>query len=234
MGPASAGLVFDATELKETADVTSETHEVRFSFRVEGTEPITIENVTTSCSCISAGADKKVYQPGETGEVKAVFKLGAFEGEQLKTLQVHSSDSMARSRQLQVRINIPKVYELTPEMTTWTVGEEPEAKTVTVKVLGDQAIEITEALSSREAVKAELREITKGREYQVVLKPDSTEKPMLGAVKLSTSSSVPRLQSKTLYFNIMRPRGARAKTAAAPAAAPAAAASAPAASGAGQ
>lgn len=211
-----AGLVFDATVLQEKADAALETHEVKFPFRVEGEAPVNIESVTTSCGCISADTDKKVYQPGETGEVKAVFKLGSFEGEVVKSLQVLSDDPTARSRQLQVKISIPKVFELTPEMTTWTTGDEPVAKTVTVKILGDNPIEITGVTSSREAVKAEVKEVTKGREYEVTIKPDSTEKNMLGVLKLSTNSQIPRFQSKNAYFNIMRPRGLRAKPAADP------------------
>ncbi len=211
--PAGAGLVFDQTVLKEQADPAAETHEVKFAFHVEGDAPVTIENVSSSCHCISAGADKKVYQPGETGVVTAVFKLGTFEGETVKSLQVHSDDPDNRARSLQVKINIPKVFELSPEMTAWTVGDEPAPKTVTVKILGDTPIEVLGVTSSREAVGAELKEIAKGREYQVVVSPSSTEKPMIGLLKLTTNSEIPRFKAKNAYFNIQRVRASKAAAA---------------------
>jgi hypothetical protein len=45
----------------------------RFSFTNTGTQPVTITNVLSDCKCIIWKADKKIYKPGEKGEVVVEF-----------------------------------------------------------------------------------------------------------------------------------------------------------------
>lgn len=219
-GLGHAGLVFEADVVQETAGATQETHESKFRFKVEGDKPITITEVQTTCGCLSASADKKTYAPGESGTVSAVITLGSFEGEITKSVYVHSDDPAAGKRQLQMKITIPKLMEITPDVTTWQVGDEPVAKIVSIKVLHEKPIEITGVTSTREKFTTEVKEIIKGREYQIKITPETTAEPTLGALRISTTCDVPRYKNRLAFFNVVRPRSTAARPVPAPAVTP--------------
>lgn len=208
LAAAQGALVFENEAVRETAPAAAETQEVRFRFTNEGAEPVKILQVDSTCGCLSATADREVYQPGQQGVITGVFKLGTFEGEVSKALVLHSTDPAAPRRELRVTITIPKVFEVEPEVTSWALGEAPAPKSVTVRMLGEKPLHITSITTTRESFKAELREIEKGRHYEIVLTPASTAEPLLGALRIETDSEVPRYRSRLAFFNVLRPRSA--------------------------
>ncbi len=63
-----------------------------FYFTNTGAVPLLINNVRSSCDCTSVKWEKRPVNPGETGEIKVVFKpnsLGMF----LKTIKVYCNTS---------------------------------------------------------------------------------------------------------------------------------------------
>lgn len=204
--PGRAGLVFEREVVTETAAPSEETHDSKFAFKNAGPEPVTVTEVQTSCGCLGASADKMIYQPGESGTISATIKLGSFEGEILKSIWVLSDDPQAPKRQLQMKITIPRLMEISPEVMTWSVGEEAKPKTLTIKVLRDEPIEVTAVSSTRDNFTAELREVEKGRTYEVILTPKTTADPTLGAVKIETTCELSRYKNRLAFFNIIRPR----------------------------
>lgn len=211
-----AGLVFERELAAETAGPAADTHESKFAFKNTGTKPVTISEIQTTCGCLGATADKTVYQPGETGVVSATIKLGTFEGDLLKSIYVMSDDEEAPKRQLQMKITIPRLMEVTPEVTTWSVGDPPDSKKLTINVLRDEPIEVTAVSSTRDNFTVELREVTKGRTYEVIITPKTTATPTLGAVKIETNCELARYKSRLAFFNIVRPRRPAATPAPAP------------------
>jgi len=217
--PGWAGLVFESEVATESAAPAEETHQSIFRFKNEGTSPVTITEVQTTCGCLGASADKKTYLPGESGTVSATIKLGTFEGEVTKSIYLLSDDPEAAKRMLQMKITIPRLMEISPEVTSWTVGEEAKPKVLTINVLSDEPIEVTGVSSTRENFTLELKEIEKGRSYEVLIMPKSTEVPTLGAVKIETTCELARYKSRLAFFNIVRARRAAAVPAPAPGAA---------------
>jgi hypothetical protein len=208
--PVNGGLVFDSNVVKSTARPEEDHHIVHIPFRVDGAQPITITEIETTCGCLSAKADQENYRPGEKGMITAIFKLGSFEGEVTKSLYVRSNDPAGGRRELSVSITIPRLFEITPEVTSWTVGEEPKPKTISFKVLQEKPVEITGVTSTREAFKAEVKEVAKGREYEITLTPASTGEPVLGALRIETTCEVPRYRHRLCFFNVLRPKPAAA------------------------
>ena len=215
---ARAGLVFERELATETAAPSADTHTSKFAFKNTGAKPVTISEIQTTCGCLGATSDKTVYQPGESGLVSATIKLGTFEGDLLKSIYVMSDDEEAPKRQLQMKITIPRLMEVTPEVTTWSVGDPADPKKLTIKVLRDEPIEVTAVSSTRDNFTVELREVTKGRHYEVTMTPKSTDTPTLGAVKIETNCELARYKSRLAFFNIVRPRRPAGTPAAAPAA----------------
>jgi Protein of unknown function (DUF1573) len=208
LGPISwADLVFPSDHVKQDANGEFETVLVEIPFTNKGPKPITISEVESSCGCISAKTDKGetgTYAMDEAGKIMATFKLGTFEGEVSKSIYVHSDDSAESRKHISVTINIPRVFEISPEVTTWKIGDEPSPKKVTLKVLGTEEIEVKSINSSRANMKAELEVVKKGREYVFSLTPEATDEPLLGALKIQTNSPKARYQNKLCFFNIVR------------------------------
>ena len=71
-----------------------------------------------------------------------------------------------------------------------------------IKVLGDDPVAVTAAVSSRETIKAAVREITAGKEYELSVTPAATDTKVLGLVRLETDSKYPRYQKRLVFFNI--------------------------------
>src|SRR5688500_18223548 len=115
-GLGHAGLVFDADVVQETAKATEDVHKVLLPFNADGATPSTSRAVQLTCGCLSAATDKTTYAPGETGTVTAFMKLGSFEGEVTKSIYVHSDDPAGPRRQLQIKITIPKLMEISPDV----------------------------------------------------------------------------------------------------------------------
>ncbi len=203
-GVGRAGLKFDSELVKVDAAPEKDTVEAVFSFEVTGTEAMDLGEVETSCGCMKADPDKKTYAPGEKGKITAVFKLGSFEGTVNKTLWVNSNDKEKPRHELTLEVTIPKLVEISPEVSTWNVGDEPTARVVKFKVLGERTIHVVAAVCSREKFTAEIKEIKKGKEYDITLKPADTVEPTLGALRIETDCEIPRFKNRLCFFNITR------------------------------
>jgi hypothetical protein len=214
---ARAGLVFEREVASEAAAPSEETHESTFHFKNTGTKPVTISEVQSTCGCLGASTDKMVYQPGDSGTLSATIKLGTFEGEVIKSIYLISDDDQEPKRQLQMKITIPKLMEVSPEVTTWAVGEDPKPKKLSIKVLRDEPIVVTAVSSTRDNFTVELVELEQGRVYEVIMTPKTTAEPTLGAVKIETDCELSRYRNRLAFFNVVRPRRPAAAAVPAPA-----------------
>ncbi len=184
---------------------------VSFPFEVVGDRAVKITDIRTYCSCLSVGTKdgKREYQPGEKGSVEAVFELGAFEGEVEKSLGVTTDEGGGGEIELKVAVTIPVLYEVEPANVVWVVGDEPVAKTIRLRVKGDEPIRVVNAVSSRDGMVVEAKEVEAGREYVLTLTPKTTAEPMLGMLRVETDAPWERYRKKLLFFNVAKPSAAR-------------------------
>ena len=204
MLPALADLDFVSTHLTLDADPAQEELPVQFKFQAEGTEPTEITEIQTTCGCLKAKADKKVYQPGDKGVIDCVFSVGSFEGEHMKSVYVITSDQSKGRIPLKVTVNIPQLFKIEPQVQKWKVGEPAQPKKVSFKVVHKDPVEIVSLSSSRTAFTATFKEIEKGRDYEITLTPSDTSKPMLGALSIMTNCPIKRHKKKLVFFSVTR------------------------------
>jgi hypothetical protein len=200
------GLTFDKTLLSLNAKHGDTEIAADFKFKVTGSKPVKILDVATYCSCLKAKTKdgKSEFKPGEEGIIETAFLLGTFEGEVTKQVEVITDDPDHKEITLGVKAIIPALYKVEPEHAIWTVGDEAQSKTIKFTVLGDKEINVTGLVSSRDSMAAELKEIKKGREYEIKLTPKTTEEPMLGVLRVETNATFPRYQKRLLFFSITR------------------------------
>ncbi|RYD30700.1 MAG: DUF1573 domain-containing protein [Verrucomicrobiaceae bacterium] len=219
-GLCRAGIDFENTTQALTAKISEAHLSASFNFSISGDKPVTIKDIHAFCSCVKAETkDKKMtYAPGEKSSIETVFEVGGFEGTLRKELVISTDDPDHPEVRLVMEVTIPALYQITPNQLVWQTGSAPEPKSVRLKVLGEDPVHITAAVSSRSAMTTAVKEITAGREYEVQVTPQSTEKKMLGLVRLELDSKYPRYQKRLVFFNITDKPAAAAAPASAPAA----------------
>lgn len=204
--PAQAGIEFAEVTKSATAAHTDTEVSGEFKFKITGDKPVKILDVETYCSCLKAKTKdgRMEFKPGEEGVIETAFLLGTFEGEVAKQAVVVTNDPAHPETTLSVTVTIPKIYQIEPEHLLWTVGDEPRPKTLKFKILGKKDIAVTGLVSSRENMTAEVKEIAKGREYEITLTPKTTEEPMLGVLRIETDAPYPRYQKRLIFFNVTK------------------------------
>ncbi|MFT5411033.1 MAG: hypothetical protein ACI9NC_003767 [Verrucomicrobiales bacterium] len=206
-----AELVFESKKIELKADPSSEVLEAEFSFKNTGDADVEITEIDTGCSCLSGTADKRVYKPGESGKIEAVFALGSFTGYQQKGLTVIAGNQRTI---LKVGVQIPDVITIEPDIAEWFIGDSLESKSFKIIIAQPDLIKILDVTCSRPAEFAhELKTIKEGREYELVLTPKSLEKGMLGTLRITTDCKIAKHKRKMAFFAISRPKPGAVKAA---------------------
>ena len=203
---ARAGLTFEKTEIKHTATHDETETAADFKFKVTGGKPIKILDIQTYCSCLKAKTKdgRMEFKDGEEGIIETAFLLGTFDGEVAKQVVVTTDDPAQREITLTAKVTIPPIFKVEPESLVWTMGDDPKSKTMKFTVLGDKEIAVTGLVSSRDSMVAEVKEIKKGREYEITLTPKTTAEAMLGVLRVETDAPYARYQKRLLFFNVSR------------------------------
>lgn len=76
-----------------------------FTFTNSGVEPLVITNVKGSCGCTVPQWTKEPIAPGETGEIKIVFKPKGQSGNQTKQITV-SANTKPKNTILQIKADV--------------------------------------------------------------------------------------------------------------------------------
>jgi Protein of unknown function (DUF1573) len=188
-----------------------ETAKIVFAFINSGTKPVKVTHIESACSCLSATLDRAVYEPGQKGTGTAEFKVSSFTGEQEKTVVVTTDDPQQAEWTVPFIVSVPVVVDIEPKMVQWFLNEEPRTKELTVKMTGKDDMALTKVESTRENMGVSFKEVKAGREYRVILTPKSTADIMIGAVKISTDSKIPKYQRQLGFFGVVRqPESAKA------------------------
>lgn len=141
LGPAAAcaGLQFDETEKTLKAGPQDKELRTRYTFANKGDAPVWIVQVTASCGCLAAVAEKTEIQPGENSAITATYTIGLSQGRHSHTIGVQTSEPGTPTHTLKFTAELPastsplaaNVATLTPAELVWTRPPHT-AKTVTI------------------------------------------------------------------------------------------------------
>lgn len=186
LAPAAfAQLQFDQDTVEVKADAGAGTITAKYPFKVKGTEKITIFGTETDCGCTAATLDKQIYRAGESGEITINFSAGDRIGPQMKKIRVKASDQ-GEPHVLTFKTDIPVFARVIPQFVAWESKETPTPKVVTFELPeGNAPIASLTATSNHPGAKTEVRELVKGRRYEVTITPTTTETFFLATVQLA-------------------------------------------------
>ncbi len=198
-------LAFETTQAEKKVDASEDTLEVQFPFANKQERPVVITKIDSSCGCLKASADLVELPPGGKGIVTGVFSVGVRTGDYDKTLTVFTeSGGEERTQNLRVRVNVPPLAKILPQLLHWEVGSEPETKSYIYEVLREDPIRIEKASASREGFDCEIEELEEGRKYRIKLTPGSTDSPMMGIVRIETDCEIEKHRRQLAFFSIKR------------------------------
>lgn len=119
-----------------------------FVFKNEGSAPLVIEKVETTCGCTAALASEKTIGPGKEGRIKATFDTRGYSGRLARYVYLVSNDgeNVRRELSLVAEIQVPPsaridVDRYNVDMGLVLEGESPSAKMV-IKSAGERELKI--------------------------------------------------------------------------------------------
>ncbi|MEJ6634476.1 MAG: hypothetical protein QNL77_02065 [Akkermansiaceae bacterium] len=208
---ASAEMVFETKLVEITAKSDVEVVTAEFPFKIEGDVSEIIE-YDAPCTCLTARieplkadrATKLRWEVGEGGRIFGKFKMGNFKGtiDKAIVLKLKGEDPI----QLVVRVTIPVLFEIQPSTLSWDLGEVTAEKVFKIKVNHSKPIKILENSGTSKLFPYEVKKIKEGWEYEIRVKPTSTETPGMGMIRLKTDCEIKRHERHQVFAVVKRKR----------------------------
>jgi len=165
-----------------------------FRFRNDGTAPLMVEKVRSSCGCTAALASATEIPPGAVGELRTTFDSGRFRGPVVKTVYLYVNDPMQSVAQFYLRGEVKPELVLEPaqiDLGQLAPGVTAEAR-ITLTNQGEQSISLSPPETTTPELQAELAtvELPPGGSTQLVVRGTAREgKPGInGYVLIKTGS----------------------------------------------
>lgn len=194
-------LVFTPLSRTIKAEAGDTAVEVTFGVENTGAQPVRIAKLESGCECLSVEIDVNPVPPRGKAVITGLFDVTKLRGSSERKITV-VSEGESRPVLLTTRIEIDPLYEIEAPMTTWAVGSEPDKKVVVFRVLREAPLHVLAAESKRPEVACEIVEVEKGRLYHLELTPASTEKSLLGIVRIETDCEIEEYARPLVYFSI--------------------------------
>ena len=203
-----AALEFESKLVEVHAAADAEEIAVDFNFKNTGDKAVNISHVDPDCDCnaIMVKGGKLSYQPGESGQIRSIFKIGNNRGvvNQSTAIWLEGDPKDKPSIHLVSRIHVPKVINMTPRSLKWDTGAKLERKAVEVTMQHEHAIHVTKTSSTNSNF--ELEVVEKGKQYIVWVTPKSTERPGIGVVAVETDSPVKNQKTEQVFAMVQKPK----------------------------
>ena len=187
--PATAQLTFENREKTFLKKSTDEKVEVTFPFKNTTDHSIEIQSVTSSCGCTTPALRKKLYEAGESGEIRATFKFGQRTGRQVKYISVaYASPENLPDDRLKLEVTIVPPVSIRPALVFWKRDSEPVTRKISMQLDPDLDLKISKVSKSNDNFQAELSETDDGR-YELNVTPLSTAGRRSAVIRIEAVSA---------------------------------------------
>ena len=195
---AGGQIVFEKETIESRAALMDERAEAVFEFINIGDHPVTITKVSSSCGCTVPQLKKKLYQPGERGEIRAVFTFGERTKTQRKNITVEVEGAVRKTHLLKMVTIIPEWIKVEPSMLRWRAGEKLDPQEFKLALADPEAIGISLA-KKPEFFQVELIDRGSG-DIICQVTPNAARGPVTEALtfRAEVSSSDGKVRSKVL------------------------------------
>lgn len=200
-------------EVRPAAD--AETVAIDFNFANTSKKAVTISKADAGCTCMKVvfAGGKMEYAPGESGVMRAIFKLGQFSGtvERPISLWLDTDPKKPATQAVTAKIQIPAVIVMEPRTLKWASGGPAEPQTIRIRMADGKTIHVTDVKPSTEQFSTELKVVEEGRQYDLIVTPRDVTVTGVGVIVIETDSAVQKLQTQQVYAMVHQPMEATAK-----------------------
>jgi hypothetical protein len=187
-GAACAGLTWEQTQIELHPAAGDKEAVGHFKYKNTGDKPVRIKSVRTSCGCTAAQSQKEAIAPGDTGEVTATFKIGDRIGTQVKGVTVETDDRVHSTIALVLKTVIAQLLEIQPVLVYWQTGEEPKAKSISVKAGKDFPVKEINITPANQNFETKITKVGNG-EFKIDIQPRDTARPIAAVFTLQADAS---------------------------------------------
>jgi hypothetical protein len=200
---ALGGLSWENKSLEFRPGVADAQVVAHFKFTNTGTSPVTIKKATSSCWCVTATTSKETFSAGETGEVIATFNIGSRVGQHQKTVIVETNDESEPKVELNLKVTLLKVCKIQPVAIVWKKDEALDEKKLQVESIDGfeiKSLETKPVDPNIEIVTTTVRVIQDGRQYEILVKPKGSARPLKTMFKIEVNRA--EHNHKTYFENV--------------------------------
>jgi len=177
-----------------------------YVFTNAGHELLEVTGVQASCGCTTAGEWSRQVEPGKTGVIPVQFNSGNFSGQVAKSITVTCNDTNQPTVVLQLKADIWKPIDVTPQFAVLNVSWESPSNSTVVRILNHEASPLTLSAPevSNPAFVAEVKTKQPGREFELVVgtAPSFPAGNVQGQITLKTSSTNVPVINVTAFANV--------------------------------
>jgi len=184
-----ASLSFDSNQVELHLSLQETNAVAVFPFINAGKKRIAIKSLKTSCVCTTASSDKNTYAPGEHGTISVNYRPKERSTTSEKDILVETDDSALPINGLKLRIIVPEPPPKESSSISWKLNEAPETKFFRIKINEPGGMMISKVTSSDPSISCILGVITPNKEYEILVKPSSTARPMTATLVVTASQN---------------------------------------------
>ncbi len=175
--------------------------EAHFTFKNTGKTTVIVKNIKVSCGCTVTKLEKKIYGPGEGGDLVATYAFHGETGEMRKLVFVNTDDKPDQPQTLDIRVSVHEPFDIKPVLVYWRVGDpaEPKSATLTAESF---PVHIKSVSSSNPRITATLQTVKLGEEYNVAIKPTDTAAKETAEITVLTDFPADAPKSYTIHARV--------------------------------
>jgi hypothetical protein len=182
-----AQLTFDSTEnISSSIKPHQKSFKTSFTFKNTGKKSITIKKIQSSCDCTIPALKKRIYNPGESGQIDAELNFGTKKGKLVKKIYVHTTGDETKIYPLSFGAVIPESLKITPRFLRWSHGAASASKNISIKVMETDPVTITKVTCSDSKWQVVLITEKEGRDYRIKVTPPDTTRAKRAVITIQT------------------------------------------------
>lgn len=134
--PASSRMVFDEIEHDFGTILDIEDQEKVFRFTNAGRDPLIIGEIKSTCGCTVPDIQKKIYRPGEAGELTVRYNPHHKRGFDSRSVTIETNDSTQPSVRLTIKAHVKQLIVIEPTMLQFGQVDKGKSKQMEIYVGG--------------------------------------------------------------------------------------------------
>jgi hypothetical protein len=195
-----ADLVFERASIDLAAPMDARELVAIYKFTNKGADAVKILEVRADCGCLSVILGKRDFSPGESGNIKVIFRVGDRVGRQEKNIKVITNEDERFLYDLFLIAELKSLAWIEPRLLLWAKGEKRMTKEIKVGPYGDKPITLGEARAAHDSVAIAIGRSGEKGEFNISVTPFSTNAEIRDTITMVVKSADGREKEYTAYI----------------------------------